>query len=135
MAFKSSGKRVFRFMTILISAFPATLRAQSSGDIGTALLSSSIPSLSLCGESADECAPSPTADQNGSNQNNNTSGSSSHDQNDWVHSWMRKVAKARASQPHYVSPIVTANVLLVQQYRYDMSRQQDPTGGTITATY
>jgi hypothetical protein len=45
------------------------------------------------------------------------------------------VDEARASQPHFVSPIVTTHVLLVQQFRYDMSWQQDSTGGTITSNY
>jgi len=69
----------------------------------------------------------------GSGQND-ASGSNSY-KNDWVHSWFRKVDEARASQPHYVSPIVTTHVLLVQQFRYDMSWQQDPTGGTVTSNY
>src|SRR5216684_2470895 len=56
-------------------------------------------------------------------------------QNDWVHAWMRKVDEARASQPHFVSPIVTTHVMLVQQYRYDMSWQQDPAAGTSTSNY
>jgi hypothetical protein len=54
---------------------------------------------------------------------------------DWVHKWMRKADAARASQPHFVSPIVTTHVMLVQQYRYDMSWQQDPTAGTWTSNY
>jgi hypothetical protein len=41
---------------------------------------------------------------------------------------MRNVDEARAAQPHYVAPIVTTHVILVEQYRYDMSRQQDATG-------
>jgi hypothetical protein len=41
---------------------------------------------------------------------------------------MRIAAEARASQPHFVAPIVTTHVMLVQQYRYDMSWQQDPNG-------
>jgi hypothetical protein len=53
----------------------------------------------------------------------------------WVQAWLRAVDKARASQPHFTAPIVTTHVMLVQQYRYDMSWQQDPTGGTITANY
>jgi hypothetical protein len=53
---------------------------------------------------------------------------------DWVHAWMRKVDQVRASQPHFISPIVTTHVLLVQQFRYDMSWQQDP-DGTVTANY
>jgi len=52
-----------------------------------------------------------------------------------VHSWLRKVDEVRANQPHFVSPIVTTHVLLVQQFRYDMSWQQDPTGNTITSNY
>jgi len=48
---------------------------------------------------------------------------------------MRKVDEVRASQPHFVSPIVTTHVMLVQQFRYDMSWQQDPAGGTSTANY
>jgi hypothetical protein len=46
----------------------------------------------------------------------------------WVERWMRTVDKARASQPHYVAPIVTTHVVLVEQYRYDMSRQEDASG-------
>jgi hypothetical protein len=60
-----------------------------------------------------------------------TSGSDS----GWVHTWMRKADEARASQPHFVSPIVTTHVMLVQQYRYDMSWQQDPAAGTSTSNY
>ncbi len=53
----------------------------------------------------------------------------------WVAAWTRIVEKARASQPHFVAPIVTTHVMLVQQFRYDISWQQDPSGGTITSNY
>ena len=56
-------------------------------------------------------------------------------QNDWVHRWMRTVDKARASQPHFVAPMVTTHVMLVEQYRYDMAWQQDPGAGTATTNY
>jgi hypothetical protein len=49
-------------------------------------------------------------------------------QEDWLTRWMRTVDDARASQPHYVAPIVTTHVVLVEQYRYDMSRQRNPNG-------
>jgi hypothetical protein len=49
-------------------------------------------------------------------------------QGSWLESWMRTVDEARASQPHYVAPIVTTHVVLVEQYRYDLSRQQDANG-------
>jgi hypothetical protein len=73
-------------------------------------------------------------DQNSSGQNSGN-GSNSNWQDNWVHRWLRNVDEARASQPHFVSPIVTTHVMLVQQFRYDMSWQQDPTGGTVTSNY
>ncbi|HWZ31760.1 MAG TPA: hypothetical protein VNX18_10525 [Bryobacteraceae bacterium] len=56
------------------------------------------------------------------------------DDSSWVRNWLRIVDEARASQPHFVSPIVTSHVMLVQQFRYDMSWQQDP-GRSITSNY
>jgi hypothetical protein len=52
----------------------------------------------------------------------------------WVRAWLRIVDEARATQPHFVSPIVTTHIMLVQQVRYDMSWQQDP-GGSTTSNY
>jgi len=89
----------------------------------------------LGGQSADECLSNSAAlGENGSNLSD-AEGSNRPLQDDWVHSWLRKVDGARAGQPHYVSPIVTTHVLLVQQYRYDMAWQQDPTGNTVTSNY
>jgi hypothetical protein len=99
------------------------------------MFSISTPVFSACGRASDECSSDSTeVPQSGSSQNDANSGNSRY-QNDWVHSWLRKVDQARASQPHFVSPMVTTHVMLVQQYRYDMSWQQDPTGGTITSNY
>jgi hypothetical protein len=134
MAFKlgrSSAKAAFCFITILISVCPATLRAQTSGESDAYVFSP----VSACSQSADDCSPTSTAlPQNDSNQND-TNGSNSRHQDDWVHAWTRRVAEARASQPHFVSPIVTTHVMLVQQYRYDMSWQQDAVGATVTSNY
>jgi hypothetical protein len=55
-------------------------------------------------------------------------------QDDWLTRWTKRVDDARASQPHYVAPIVTTHVVLVEQYRYDLSRQQDA-NGTATANF
>jgi hypothetical protein len=138
MAFKlgiSCAERSFCFIAILIPVFAATLRAQTSGENDAYPFSSLVPSFSLCGQPADErLLDSPALDRDGSNLND-TNGSNRQQQNDWVHSWMRKVDEARASQPHFVSPIFTTHVMLVQQYRYDMSWQQDPSGGTVTSNY
>ena len=59
-----------------------------------------------------------------------SSGQTSASERDWVRAWFRRVDQARASQPHFVSPIVTTHTMLVQQFRYDMSWQQDLAGGT-----
>jgi hypothetical protein len=56
-------------------------------------------------------------------------------QDDWVQRWLRTVDEARASQPHFVAPIVTTHVVLVEQYRYDISRQHDGVGGAETSNY
>jgi len=68
-------------------------------------------------------------------QSGTTTSAGAPNQNDWVHRWMRTVDKARASQPHFVAPIVTTHVMLVEQYRYDMAWQQDPVSGTVTSNY
>jgi hypothetical protein len=65
----------------------------------------------------------------------NQEASKNTDDSGWVRAWMKIAAKARASQPHFVAPIVTTHVMLVQQYRYDMSWQQDPNGATLTSNY
>jgi hypothetical protein len=138
MAFKlgtSCAERSFGFIAILIAVFAATLRAQTSVEKDAYLFSSSVPPLSLCGQPADGCLlDSAALGQDGSNLNGADS-SNSRRQDDWVHAWAREVDEARASQPHFVSPIVTTHVMLVQQYRYDMSWQQDPSGGTVTSNY
>jgi hypothetical protein len=138
MAFKpgtSCAQRSFCFIAILIAVFAATLRAQTSGEDNAYSFSSSVPSPSLCGHPAEGCLLNSAAlDQGGLNLND-SSGTNSHQQDDWVHSWMRRVDEARASQPHFVSPVVTTHVMLVEQYRHDMSWQQDPSGGTVTSNY
>jgi hypothetical protein len=137
MAFKlvrSCGERLC-FIAILIAGLAATLRAQTSGENDALPSSSSVALFPLCGRSADECLLSSAALDQDRSVPTNANGSSSRQQDDWVHSWMRKVDEARASQPHFVAPIVTTHVMLVEQYRYDMSWQQDPAGGTVTSNY
>jgi hypothetical protein len=137
MSFKlaiSSAEHHFCLIAILISVFSATLRAQTSGEIDTYSLSGLLTPLSLCDQPAADCSPNSTAAPQPDPGQNDASGSNSY-KNDWVHSWLRKVDQARASQPHFVSPMVTTHVMLVQQFRYDMSWQQDPAGGTVTSNY
>lgn len=86
-----------------------------------------LSSVSLCAQ--DVTQPDPSDDSS-----NQDSGNPS-DDSGWVRAWMRITAKARASQPHFVAPLVTTHVMLVQQFRYDMSWQRDPSGGTITSNF
>jgi hypothetical protein len=79
---------------------------------------------------ADPAARAATADKSSNQDLRNDN-----DDSGWVRAWERIADKARASQPHFVAPIVTTHVMLVQQFRYDMSWQRDPSGGTITSNY
>ena len=54
--------------------------------------------------------------------------------NDWVHRWLGMVDETKTLQPHYVSPLITTHVLLVQQFRYDMYWQEDASANW-TANY
>jgi hypothetical protein len=119
--------RAFCFIAILISLSCVTLSGQTP-----VLSSARVDAVSLCAQSASECSPKSNRVRE---YDSNAQSSSGAPQDDWVHAWLRNVDEARASQPHYVSPLVTTHVLLVQQFRYDMSWQQDPTGGTITSNY
>lgn len=40
-------------------------------------------------------------------------------ESNWVHKWLKTVDETREKQPHYVSPLITTHVLLVQQFRFD----------------
>jgi Putative MetA-pathway of phenol degradation len=53
----------------------------------------------------------------------------------WIGKWLRAVDQARANQPHFVSPLVTTHVMLVQQYRYDIGWQRGLTAGSGSTSY
>jgi len=120
---------------IIIVVFAVTLRAQTLSESSGSPSVSSTQSVSFCNQSEDVCSANSAAIPQYSLNQNDTNASSHDQQNDWVHSWMRTADEARGSQPHFVSPMVTTHVMLVQQYRYDMSWQQDPTGRTMTSNY
>lgn len=69
----------------------------------------------------------PNADA-GLTSDTNQAPAATYSDNDWVHRWLRAVDKARSEQPHYVAPLITTHVLLVQQFRYDSYQQAAPTG-------
>jgi hypothetical protein len=113
----------------LISSGPLRARAPDQDDTpaGTGTTGTS----AACNPPTGEYPADSTASGTPSSGNNTNH---SHD-HDWVHAWLRKVDQARASQPHFVSPIVTTHVMLVQQFRYDMSWQRDPVGSATTSNY
>jgi hypothetical protein len=123
-------KRILVSSVILLLTFPCLLLAQeprlhcrtSPGD-------SEVPSAA-CGPNKNDSEV-----DNGSGTQNPPILATISNDSGWVDTWMRKVDEARASQPHFVSPIVTTHVILVQQYRYDMSWQQDSAAGTSTSNY
>ncbi len=122
--------RILVSIAILLHAFPFRLLAQEPRlECGTFPVDPELPSQ-VCDRDENDSGVDNTAEtQDMPSLATNSSGS------DWVHRWLRKADEARASQPHFVSPIVTTHVMLVQQYRYDMSWQQDPSGGTSTSNY
>ncbi len=123
-------KRILVSIVILLLTFPCLLPAQESKlQCRTIAADSELPSA-VCDRNKNDSE----VDNGAGTQNPPTQATNSND-SDWVHTWMRKVDEARASQPHFVSPIVTTHVILVQQYRYDMSWQQDPAAGTSTSNY
>jgi hypothetical protein len=122
-------KRILVLIAIPLLTFPRILTAQEPRLPRNEVLGdSNLPSASC-----DQNKIASGGDDGAGTSNTPVQGANSGD-NDWVHAWLRKVDKVRASQPHFVSPIITTHVMLVQQYRYDMSWQQDP-GGTSTSNY
>jgi hypothetical protein len=122
----------FLLSTGAIAMLPPRIMAQNA-DVQAS--SNSTSSTQSAGYANTGSVDFPTGSQSQSQSQSAATSSAGSNQDDWVHRWMRTVDKARASQPHFVSPFVTTHVILVQQFRYDMSWQQDPAGGTVTANY
>lgn len=120
--------RLWMVMLILLSC--AMLEAQTLSDVRTTVIQTEGHEVFPYDRSAQISATSGQTSGQASAQR-----TSNKTQPDWVNSWLRRVDAARASQPHFTAPIVTTHVILVQQYRYDMSWQQDPSGGTVTSNY
>src|ERR1700751_5164037 len=55
----------------------------------------------------------------GVNSNEPTSITAPYGHNNWASRWVRTLDKARAGQPHYVAPLISTHVLLVQHFRFD----------------
>jgi hypothetical protein len=128
---KVSPKRIFIAVGGLILILSATVQAQIPLPNDEPVAASSADSPGACIPSSKPCPANNQAPPQGPLSANNSASYN----DDWMHKWMRTVDKTRASQPHFVSPLVTTHVLLVEQYRYDMSWQQDSPGGTITSNY
>lgn len=57
------------------------------------------------------------------------------DKDSLFQSWMGRVARTQAEQPHWITPVVTVTPRLEQEFRYDMSWQTQPDGTTALANY
>jgi hypothetical protein len=121
--------RILIAIPFLLLTFPCVLPAQEPRLRCNKVLGDSELTSADCDQNENASGVDVGAGTNPPIQATNSGGS------DWIHAWLRKVDQVRASQPHFVSPIVTTHVMLVQQYRYDMSWQQDPAGGTSTSNY
>jgi hypothetical protein len=75
-------------------------------------------------------AQNPALPLTGTASSETTSITTTHSQNDWVSRWLQTVDEARTEQPHYVAPLITTHVLLVQQFRFDSYFQQATGIGT-----
>lgn len=46
--------------------------------------------------------------------------------------WWARVDRAQASQPHWITPLVTVTPLLAEEFRFDLSRAAAPAGATVS---
>jgi hypothetical protein len=119
------------WVVTLMFCFVPTLRAQDSQpdhESGSSTMPVASPSdHDAYGGPTQSARAAPAAVTSNSAAANNN-------QDDWVKKWLRMVDKTRSEQPHYVAPLVTTHVLLVQQYRYDSSWQTN-SDGTQTDNY
>src|SRR5712671_4586268 len=120
---------------LLASGVMFTLSPRTLAQTTETQCASDVPGSQACGYADTGSVAISSGSEGDSQSQSGATASAGSNQNDWVHAWMRKVDEARASQPHFVSPMVTTHVMLVQQYRFDMSWQQDPGGGTVTSNY
>jgi hypothetical protein len=117
----------------MVLFFAPVLRAQISAPPNDVSSSRAWVS-SVCDPDARECPTGNGGVGAAGNSSTPTSTAGQHSQDDWVNRWLRTVDKARAEQPHYVAPLITTHVLLVQQFRFDSFYQQAP-GGISTDEY
>jgi hypothetical protein len=80
--------------------------------VAVLILLSSVP---LCAQDLTQGGPPAPAAAADASANHDVGSDS--DDSGWVRAWMRIADKARASQPHFVAPLVTTHVMLVQQSR------------------
>jgi hypothetical protein len=49
-------------------------------------------------------------------------------QNGFFGTWLERVSETQAQQPHWITPVVTVTPRLEQEFRFDIFRQQTPSG-------
>jgi hypothetical protein len=105
---------------------PRTISWFSSTPLASSSNGSAAPAANVAG-----CYSEGGGSSQGSSQ---TDASATAGNSIWIRRWLRSVDRARASQPHFVSPLVTTHVMLVQQVRYDIGWQQGASPGSRRST-
>ena len=106
---------------VLLCCLTPIVRAQDPVSTGSSGSTTSRPDASAKKLSAESDAADTGDVQAGTDQKS---------QDSWLNRWLRMVDETRTEQPHYVAPLVTTHVLLVQQYRFDSSWQTNSNGSS-----
>jgi hypothetical protein len=99
------------------------LQAQTVADKRQSLEVAVRPDAVVCAEALTNCT-----NQDSTDPGSPPAAQNSQPTQDWVSHWLTMVDETRLKQPHYVAPLITTHVLLVQQFRFDSYYQQSPTG-------
>src|SRR5260370_26871838 len=125
-------KRAALFLTAALLSFAARdLRADGPADAPRAAAPDSPNS------SEATAAPKPARNAFDPHLASSTeaSGPGSGSQDGFFRSWLKRVARTQAEQPHWITPVVTVTPRLEQEFRYDISQQTQPNGTTILRNF
>ena len=115
-----------------LSAWCPALRAQTPAWTSSTVTFATVPNQAS--EPHDDVSPAVNLDFGSRASFLPQDAAASSERENWLRRWLRTSDRARASQPHYTSPLISTNALLTQQFRYDMNWQSSSTG-VLTSNY
>ena len=125
-------KRAVLFLTAALLTFAARdLRADDPPDAPRAAAPDSQNSSAATAESK----PAENAFDPHLASSTEASGTGSASQDGFFRSWLKRVGRTQAEQPHWITPVVTVTPRLEQEFRYDISQQTQPNGTTILRNF